>query len=78
MLSVWQEKKIAVRPKFKVGDGGFLAHILNVFKVLVLLLMFKILRRVHFLANTQYAGKNFYRLLSRRAKIFTAYSVCRQ
>jgi hypothetical protein len=31
--------------------------------------------QIIFLANTQYAGNNFYRILSRRGIIFTAYSV---
>jgi hypothetical protein len=69
-------KKFAVRPKLKVGGGGILVniHAYNVFLKNIMFCFF--LRRVIFLANTQCAGKNFYHLLSMRAVIFTAYSVC--
>jgi hypothetical protein len=38
----------------------------------------KILRRVNLFSKTQYAGNNFYCILSMRAIIFTPYSVCGQ
>jgi hypothetical protein len=66
---VWGEKKIYARPKLKVGGGCFVGPIsMLTMCFLILLWMFKNSKKSSFFKCT----------LSMRAKIFTAYLVCKQ